>query len=64
MLDDAYFSALVAWANHDRSEAPSLMPRYRATLPEGAHVSESREWEKRLRGELPSLLDKTRGVAG
>ncbi|MBK8216470.1 MAG: hypothetical protein IPK71_22300 [Myxococcales bacterium] len=64
VLDDAYFSALVAWANHDRSEAPSLMPRYRATLPEGAHVSESREWEKRLRGELPSLLDKTRGVAG
>jgi hypothetical protein len=64
VLDDAYFSALVAWANGDRAVAPSLMPRYRATLPQGAHVAESHEWEKRLRGELPSLLDKTRGVAG
>ena len=66
MLDDAYFSATLAAA---RSEAPAdlrgalaRLDRYRELLPEGAHVSESRDWQKRLRGEMPSLLDKTKDV--
>ena len=33
-----------------------------AFAAEGAHVVESRDWQKRLRGELPSLLDKTRDL--
>jgi hypothetical protein len=36
------------------------LARYRELLPAGAHTQESRDWEKRLRGELPSLLDKTK----
>jgi tetratricopeptide (TPR) repeat protein len=67
-LDDAYFSAALAAA---RSEAPAglrgalgRLSRYREIVPAGAHVDESRDWEKRLKGEMPSLLDKTRGVDG
>lgn len=65
-LDDAYFSALVSAAQGEAEVARGLvhLARYRATLPRGAHVEESVTWEKRLRGELPSLLDKTRGVEG
>jgi len=65
-LDDAYFSALVSSAQAERSvpAAVALVARYREVLPAGEHVAESHTWEKRLRGELPSLLDKTRGVEG
>ncbi|MBK6459705.1 MAG: hypothetical protein IPF92_01670 [Myxococcales bacterium] len=65
-LDDAYFSTLVAGAQAapDAERGLRQLARYRALLPEGEHVSESREWELRLQGKLPSLLDKTRGVAG
>ncbi len=64
-LDDAYFSALLAAARAEPvAEGLARLARYRALLPEGAHVAESLDWERRLRGELPSLLDKTRGVAG
>jgi hypothetical protein len=66
VLDDAYFSASLAAA---RSEAKSdlrrglvRLDRYREILPDGAHVVESHDWQKRLRGELPSLLDKTKDV--
>src|SRR5262245_22225577 len=62
ILDDAYFSASLSAA---RAEAPTDLPkalrrldRYREILPDGAHVAESRDWQRRLRGELPSLLDK------
>jgi len=65
-LDDAFFSASLAAA---RAEAPrdlraalARLERYRAVLPDGAHVAESRDWEKRLKGELPSLLDKTKSL--
>ena len=65
-LDDAFFSASLAAA---RAEAPrdlhvalARLDRYRAVLPEGSHVAESRDWEKRLKGELPSLLDKTKSI--
>jgi tetratricopeptide (TPR) repeat protein len=63
-LDDAYFSATLAAA---RAEAPTdlrralaRLDRYRELLPDGAHVAESFDWQKRLRGEMPSLLDKTK----
>lgn len=66
VLDDAYFTAALAAA---RAEAPSglakalaRLDRYREVLPEGEHVAESRDWQKRLKGELPSLLDKTKDV--
>jgi tetratricopeptide (TPR) repeat protein len=66
MLDDAYFSAALAAA---RAEATTNLPqalarldRYRELWPEGAHLFESRDWQKRLRGELPSLLDKTKDI--
>ncbi len=65
-LDDAYFSALIASAQHapDVERDVSRLARYRELLPSGEHVQESHDWERRLRGQLPSLLDKTRGVAG
>ena len=65
-LDDAYFSALLACAKGeaDVTKGVATVARYRATLPSGQHVAESHDWEKRLRGQMPSLLDKTRGVAG
>jgi tetratricopeptide (TPR) repeat protein len=66
VLDDAYFSAALAAA---RAEAKSALPRalarldqYRALCPDGAHVEESKDWQKRLKGELPSLLDKTKSL--
>lgn len=66
VLDDAYFSAALAAARHeaqaDLAAALRRLGRYRELSPEGAHVAESRDWEKRLRGELPSLLDKTKSV--
>lgn len=66
MLDDAYFSATLAAARAeataDLGSALGRLDRYRDLLPEGAHVVESRDWQKRLRGEMPSLLDKTKDV--
>jgi tetratricopeptide (TPR) repeat protein len=60
MLDDAYFSALVSAARAACDD--ETLDRYAAVLPDGAHLAESREWQRRVRGELPSLLDKTRDV--
>jgi tetratricopeptide (TPR) repeat protein len=66
VLDDAYFSATLAAANLESKtslqKALGRLDRYRELLPDGAHVAESKEWQKRLRGELPSLLDKTKNV--
>lgn len=66
MLDDAYFSVTLAAAQdeagRDLRGALARLDRYRELLPEGAHVAESRDWQKRLRGELPSLLDKTKDI--
>jgi tetratricopeptide (TPR) repeat protein len=63
-LDDTYFSATLAAAKSeaksDLKKALARLDRYRDVCPEGAHVAESRDWQKRLRGEMPSLLDKTR----
>jgi tetratricopeptide (TPR) repeat protein len=66
VLDDAYFSALLsaaqAEAKADLKKALARLDRYREVLPDGAHQTESRDWQKRLKGELPSLLDKTKSV--
>lgn len=66
VLDDAYFSASLAAAKADATRdlgrALARLERYRALWPDGAHVAESRDWQKRLRGELPSLLDKTKSL--
>lgn len=63
VLDDAYFSALLSAAKvaaaKDKDAGARMLERYRTVLPEGAHGVESRDWQRRLRGELPSLLDKT-----
>ncbi len=65
-LDDAYFSAALGAAQSERpsdlGRALTRLSRYRELCPEGEHVAESKDWERRLRGELPSLLDKTRSV--
>jgi tetratricopeptide (TPR) repeat protein len=60
-IDDAYFSTVLSLAQRT-SQALALewLARYRELFPSGGHVAESRDWEKRLRGELPSLLDKTK----
>lgn len=66
VLDDAYFAALVAAARseaeRDVSKGVVMLDRYKTAVPEGAHTNDARDWQKRLRGEMPSLLDKTRDV--
>ena len=66
VLDDAYFSATLAAARSEAKanlqQALARLERYRELWPEGAHVAESSDWQKRLRGELPSLLDKTKSL--
>lgn len=66
LLDDAYFSALLAAARHDAERdvaaAVRRLERYRGTCPEGAHLGDARDWQRRLRGEMPSLLDKTKDI--
>jgi len=63
-IDDAYFSASLAAARADSDVKQGLarLDRYREVLPSGAHVAESRDWQKRLKGEMPSLLDRTKDV--
>jgi tetratricopeptide (TPR) repeat protein len=65
-VDDAYFSALLAAARkeaeRDVPKAVTLLQRYMQYAPNGEHVSDCRDWQKRLRGELPSLLDKTKDL--
>jgi tetratricopeptide (TPR) repeat protein len=65
-IDDAYFSALLAAARkeaeRDVSKAVTLLQRYMQFAPKGEHVADCRDWQKRLKGELPSLLDKTKNL--
>ena len=62
-LDDAYFSALVGAAKIDAETSVAVgvqrLERYGRTIPKGRHVRDAEDWRKRIRGELPSLLDKT-----
>lgn len=66
-VDDAYFSALTtaaqqAAAAKDVAKGVALLQRYAQFAPKGGHLGEAQDWLKRLKGEMPSLLDKTKGV--
>ena len=65
-IDDAYFSALLSAARkeaeRDVAKGVTLLQRYMQFAPKGEHVAECADWQKRLRGELPSLLDKTKDI--
>jgi tetratricopeptide (TPR) repeat protein len=65
-IDDAYFSALLEAARRaaakDVEKGIGLLKRYSTHVHDGEHHEESLDWQKRLRGELPSLLDKTKSV--
>lgn len=64
VLDDAYFSALVAAAKDDAESSAAAgvqrLDRYASAMPRGRHVVDAGDWKKRLKGEMPSLLDKTK----
>jgi tetratricopeptide (TPR) repeat protein len=63
LVDDAYFSALLACARDEAARSVDLgvkrLDRYADLFPKGAHIAEAAEWKRRLRGELVSTLDKT-----
>ncbi len=65
-IDDAYFSALLSAARkeaeRDVGKGVALLQRYMQFAPKGEHLAECGDWQKRLRGQLPSLLDKTKDV--
>jgi tetratricopeptide (TPR) repeat protein len=64
--DDAYFSALLAAARKeaesDVAKGVTLLQRYLQNAPKGEHVGDCQDWQKRLKGEMPSLLDKTKNL--
>ena|SRR6266542_4382092 len=61
VVDDAYFSALLGAARGQEVAAGCrTLERYHSQFPEGRHVSDVRDWQKRLRGELPSHFVKER----
>jgi tetratricopeptide (TPR) repeat protein len=65
-IDDAYFSALLAAARKeaesDVAKGVTLLQRYLQNAPKGEHVGDCQDWQKRLKGEMPSLLDKTKNL--
>jgi tetratricopeptide (TPR) repeat protein len=65
-IDDAYFSALLAAARKaaetDVAKGLTLLERYMQVAPKGEHLGDCRDWQKRLKGEMPSLLDKTKSL--
>jgi tetratricopeptide (TPR) repeat protein len=65
MLDDAYFSALVAASRAtvgDPAKAAAWFARYPSHSPTGAHLRDAEEWSKRALGVLTSTLDKTQAL--
>ena len=65
-IDDAYFSALLAAsrkeAESDVAKGVVLLQRYVQNAPKGEHLGDCHDWQKRLKGEMPSLLDKTKNL--
>lgn len=65
-IDDAYFSALLAAARkeaeRDVAKGVALLQRYVQHAPKGEHLADCRDWQKRLEGKMPSLLDKTKEI--
>jgi tetratricopeptide (TPR) repeat protein len=61
VVDDAYFSALLGAARaQDIAAGCATLDRYRAQFPDGRHVADAADWQKRLRGELKSHFVKER----
>jgi tetratricopeptide (TPR) repeat protein len=62
LVDDAYFSALLAAARAegDVGAGCALLDRYAGCFPEGRHGQDARDWQRRLRGELRSEFVKER----
>jgi hypothetical protein len=65
-IDDAYFSALLSAARKeaesDVARGVALLQRYMQNAPNGEHAGDCRDWQKRLEGKMPSLLDKTKNL--
>jgi tetratricopeptide (TPR) repeat protein len=64
LIDDAYFSALLAAARTERDiEAGcARLGGYRDVLPAGRHLTDAEEWTQRLRGERKSTFTKVREI--
>jgi tetratricopeptide (TPR) repeat protein len=64
LIDDAYFSALLAAARADAAHSVETgcarLAGYLAVLPDGRHVEDVDSWTRRLRGELKSEFVKVR----
>jgi tetratricopeptide (TPR) repeat protein len=64
LIDDAYFSALLATARQeagsDLEAGCKRLTTYLEVLPEGRHVEDVRTWTLRLRGQLKSEFVKVR----
>ena len=65
-IDDSYFSSLLSASRQaaakDVTAGVTMLQRYLRFAPEGQHIEECKDWQKRLKGELPSLLDKTKDI--
>jgi tetratricopeptide (TPR) repeat protein len=60
LVDDAYFSALLATARQEPvGEGLKRLDGYRGVFPDGAHLADAEDWKRRLTGDLVSQLDKT-----
>ena len=60
-VDDAYFSALLEVARGEAvADGVTRLARYLDVLPKGRHTKDVSDWQKRLRGELPSEFVKRR----
>lgn len=66
MVDDAYFSALLAAAREEAKASVDTgckrLAGYLEALPDGRHVKDAADWTRRLRGELKSEFVKTRST--
>jgi tetratricopeptide (TPR) repeat protein len=63
LIDDAYFSALLAAARSiDTAAGCRMLSEYRGVLPRGRHLTDAETWTRRLRGELKSEFVKVREV--
>jgi tetratricopeptide (TPR) repeat protein len=63
LIDDAYFSALLAAARAGDVEAGCrMLAGYKDVLPKGRHLADAESWTRRLRGELKSEFVKVREV--
>jgi tetratricopeptide (TPR) repeat protein len=63
LIDDAYFSALLAVARKEPvEEGCRRLQGYFDTLPKGRHARDAGEWQKRLRGQLKPEFVKVREI--